>query len=534
MPHKIIGIDVGSYSVKVAVIERSFKSFAFTEFYERRVQYNDLLSPEESLGIAIQGLIDDHSLSWDVASVGFPAGRVTSRLLTFPFGNSKKIDQTVRFEIETYIPFNVDDIIIDYAVVWSTRDSSRVMVVYVQKKDLVKELAMLEGVRVDPRFVCVEGVDQVNLVNLGMVPPEGAYAIVDIGHEKSTITICRGKNLGYVRAISIAGKVITESIVKRLSVPFEEAERMKVEMGRMQINSEEVVDDITRNVTEAIREAMNELLLHLRQTFFSFHDTEGVHVEGVYLCGGTSRLPGLDRYLSDVLKLNVTFLNCADFHFSRLDRADAHRHVIPQALALALRATAGGGPEINLRQGEFVFKGDVEQFGGDVRKIAIVLALIVFLALINFSTKYYSVKRQIDKMKEDVVTLVRQAIPNTPVRAVATPKMAVSLIKSKETETEEKLNQLKSVTGVSPLDVLKEISTLLPPRNEFSVDVTDINISNDRVSLSGVVSDFKAVDIFKQAIEKSKYFANVASGDVAKGVKGEVKFKLSMEIAPKE
>ena len=87
--------------------------------------------------------------------------------------------------------------------------------------------------------------------------------------------------------------------------------------------------------------------------------------------------------------MNVTFLNCADFHFSRLDRADAHRHVIPQALSLALRATAGGGPEINLRQGDFVVKGDVEQFGGDVRKVGIVLGLIIFLPIINFTTKYY-------------------------------------------------------------------------------------------------------------------------------------------------
>lgn len=536
MPQRIIGIDVGTYSVKLAVIERGFKSFSFVEFYERRIQFNELLSPEESAAIAIQGLIDDFNLRFDAACFGFPSQRVTSRLLTFPFGSTKKIDQTVQFEIESFIPFNMEDVLIDYVVVWQTKEASRVMVVYVQKKDIVKELAMLGTVGIDPRFVCVEGVELINLVNIGMVPPEGAYAIIDIGHEKSTVTICRGRNLGYIRAISLGGKAITQGISSRLGVPLEEAERMKIEMGNILTPEEEgAADETTREVTSAIKTVADEFLLHLRQTFFSYRESEGVPVEGIYLCGGTSRLPGLDRYISDALKLNVTYLNCSDFHFTKLDRADAHRHVIPQALALALRGTAGGGPDLNLRLGEFAFKGDVEQLGGSVRHVGIVIGLVIFLALINFTAKYYSIKQQIDKMRGDIVTLVRQAIPGTPARAVATPKAATALIKSKEAEIAERMSQMKTVTGVSPLDVLREISSVLPPRNEFKAEVSEINIAADRVTLSGVVSDFKAVDTFKLALEKSQFFTNIATGDVGKGVKGDVKFKLSMDMArPKE
>lgn len=532
MPQRIMGIDIGTYSVKVAVIERGFKSFSFVEFYERHIQYNELLSPEESAAIALQGLIDDFNLRFDTACLGFPSQRVTSRLLTFPFGSTKKIDQTVQFEIESFIPFSIEDILADYVVIWQTKEASRVMVVYVQKKDLVKELTMLGTVGIDPRFVCVEGVELTNLVNMGMVPPEGAYAIIDMGHEKSTVTICRGRHLGYIRAISLAGKAITLGISNRLGVPIDEAEKMKIEMGNIFSTEEEsAADETTREVTAAIKGVADDFLLHLRQTFFSYRESEGVPVEGIYLCGGTSRLHGLDRYISDALKLNVTFLNCSDFHFTRLDHADAHRHVIPQALSLALRGTAGGGPDLNLRLGEFAFKGDVEQLGGSVRHAGIVLGLVVFLALINFTAKYYSVKRQIDKMRGDIVTLVRQAIPGTPARAVATPKAAASLIKSKETEVIERVTQLKNVMGASPLGVLKEISSILPPRNEFKTEVSEINISTERITLSGVVNDFKAVDTFKLALEKYPFFTNIVTGDVGKGVKGEVKFKLSMDIA---
>lgn len=533
MPQRILGIDVGSYSVKVALIERSFKSFSFVEFYERHIQYNELLSAEESIAIAIQGLIDDHNLSWDVACSGFSAQRVTSRLLTFPFSSRKKIDQTVRFEIESYIPFDIESVVIDYTVVWQTKEASRVMVVYVKKGELVKELTMLGTVGVDPRYVCVEGVELINLMNLGMVPPEGAYAILDIGHEKSTLTICRGRRLGFIRAVSVAGKAITEAIAKRLGVPRDEAERMKIEMGHISLGEGEIVDDISRDVAAAIQEVVDEILLHVRQTLFTYRDTESMPIEGIYLCGGTSRVPGMDRYLSNELNLNVTFLNCTDFHFSHLDRAEAHRHVIPQALALALKGVAGGGPDINLRRGELAFKGDVEQFGGSMRKIGVIAGLVVFLALASFTTKYYAVKKQADKLGDDVVTLVHQAFPQTPGRAVKSPKAAIAFIKSKEAEVADKLGQLTGVVGISPLDVLKEISSSLPSRDEFKIEVTDINIAGDRVTLSGIVDDFKGVDRVKQSLEKSPLFGNVSSGNVSKGVKGEVKFKLSLEIVKK-
>lgn len=530
MPTRIIGIDVGNYAVKVAVIERSFRNFAFTEFYERRIQYNELLSPEESTAIALQGLIDDYGLHWDVASVGFPAQKVTSRLLTFPFSNLNKIDQTVKFEIESYIPFEMEQVVLDYAVVWQTKEASRVMVVYVQKGELAKELSTFSTVDLDPRYVCVEGVDMAGLVNLGMVPPEGAYAIIDIGHSKSTVTICRGKNLGYIRAISIAGKSLTEAISAKLSVPYDEAERLKIEMGHLPMPQEAVVDDISKQVAEAIGGVVDELILHLRQTIFTFHETEGVPVEGIYLCGGTSRLPSLDRYISDALKLNVAYLNCTDFHFSRLDRAEAHRHVIPQALALALKGAAGAAPDINLRQGEFAFKGNVEQLGGSVRRIGIVIGLIVFLGLINFTAKYYSVKRQIDNMGGDVATLVKQALPGVPTRRARTPKAAIALIKGRQAEVDERITEMKAMTGVSPLDILREISMVMPARGEFNLEVTDLSITKDRVTLDGLVADFKAVDTVRQALEKSGAFSNVTSGNVRKGVKGKVKFSMSMDI----
>jgi len=530
MPQRILGIDIGSYSVKIAELVRSFRSFEFVAFYERRIIENELLSKDESIALAIQSLIDDNNLQWDVVCCGFPSQYVTSRLLTFPFSNRKKISQTIAFEIENYVPFKIEDIVYDYTVLSSTKDFSKVMALYTPKKEVAKTLSALDGVGVDPHHLCVEGVEMVNLVNLGMVPPEGAFAIVDIGHEKTSISIFSGKQLGYVRTISIAGKAITEAIANKLEVPVEEAEKLKIEMGQMPSVDDEVVDDLTKQVIGAIKEVMKELMLHLRQTIFSYRESENIPIEGIYLCGGTSRLIGLDNYISEFLKQNVTYLNCTDFHFSRLEHAEAHRHVIPQALALALREVAGPGlPDVNFRRGEFAFLGNVEQLGGGLRRFAVIGGFVIFLGLLNFSFKYYTLKQKLDKIRDDGAELVLQALPDTPKRAIDTTTAALSILKGKRTEISDRIQTLNNALGFSPLDVLKEISEIMPPRDEVTIDVRDMSINQDRVTFSGQTNLFETVDKVKIAMENSKYFKNVSTGNVRKGTKGEIKFDLSME-----
>ena len=531
MSRRIVGIDLGSYSVKVAEITRSFKSFEFVGFYERRLQHNEMLSQEESAAIALQGLLDDQNLSWDSAYCAMSGNKVSSRVLSFPFGSTKKINQAIDLEIETFIPFSSEEIITDYGVLWSTKDAAKVLAVYVQKNVFTEQLAMLQNIDLEPRAIGAEGVDFISLVNLGMVPPEGAYAILDIGHEKTTVTICQGKRIAYMRAISMAGKSITSAIAKELDVPFEEAERMKIEMGQLPIGSEEM-DDITSGIVTAIKNVIDEFMLHLRQTFFTYASEEGESIEGIYLCGGTSRLPGLDHYLSSVLKLNVTHINCSDFHFSKLAHAEAHNHVVPQALALALRGVAAGGaPQLNFRKGELAFKGDVEQLGGNMKYASAAGVLIVLLALTYFSVNYYSLSGKVDKVESDVKEIVKQALPNAPSRALRNTKAALSLIKSKEQEVATRKSTLQGLAGISPLDILREISMQVPGRTEMILDVRQITINDKRVVLDGLTDSFQSADQLKEALEKSSLFKTVTIGDRRKGVKGELKFKLSIDLA---
>lgn len=531
MPQTILGIDVGSYSIKVAQIRRTFKSFELIKFYERQIRYTDLITPEEATSAALTAIIDDNALKWDNAIVALPGQFVSSRLITLPFGSKKKIDQTIEFELENHIPFEIADVAADYHIIRSTKDSSKVLVMYAPKGQFVKHLTMLENVGIDPRIVCVEGAEFVNLVNLGMVPPEGVYAMVDIGHKKTTVTICRGKALMYTRTITVGGWHFTDAIAKKAGVPFDEAEKLKIEMGQVSIEDAVGVDDLSKKVFEAIKEAAGYLVLNLKQTFFSYQDDEGEAVNGIYLSGGTSRMPGLDRFLSMRLKQNVAFLDCLEFHFSRLEASEVHLQLIPQSLALALRGVAPAGlPDINFRRGEFVYKGDVKQIGGGLRRAGLAVAFVIALSILYFGVRYYSLSKRISELNKEVANLVLQAIPDLNQKKISTISSALQTVKSRKTEVSERLAKLSSALGTSGLDVLKDISSTFPPRGEVVVDIEDFNFSQGRIKLSGRTTSFEAVDKIKLAMEKNPKFKNVATGNVRKGVKEEIKFDITMEL----
>ena len=530
MPQNILGIDIGSYSVKIAEIRRTFKSFELIKFYERPIQNTELLTPEESESAALKSIIDDNGLIWDQVIVALPGQYVSSRLLSLPFSSKAKIDQTVEFELENYIPFELTDVVVDYHIIRTAKDSSKILVTYATKGSFVKFLNLLENTKIDPRVICVEGVELVNLVNLGMVPPEGVYSLIDIGHKKTTVTICRGKSLLYTRTIMIGGWHITEAIAAKLGVPFEEAEKLKIEMG--QIGYDEVVglDDLSKQIVSAIRGAVDNLALHLRQTFFSHQEEEGEPVSGLYLSGGTSRLPGIDKFLSVKLKQNVAFLDCLAFHFSRLEASEVHLQIIPQALALALRGVAPAGlPDINFRRGEFVYKGDVKQLGGGLRKYAIALALVIILPFSYFGIRYFTLSKKLSELNKDASTLVMQALPDINPKKVATVPTALQTVKARKTETSDRLAKLTLAIGGFAMDVLKDASSSLPDRNDVQVDIEDFNYSAGRLKLSGRTTSFEAVDKIKIALEKSGKFKSVTTGNVRKGVKDDIKFDLSME-----
>jgi type IV pilus assembly protein PilM len=525
MPQTVLGIDMGSYSVKIAQVVRGLGEFKLISFYEVPLVAEEVLTYEQAAGAALTKFLDENSINYDSCVVSIPGKMASFRTLEMPFGNVKKIDQTLEFELETLIPFELDQVLFDYTILSTSPQSSKVLATYLREEDFKRFLGAVQSSGLDPRYMGIDTVDLSYLPLLGVLPPEGRYAILDMGHTKSNLIVLEKNKIKTLRCFSWGGHQITHEIAKAMDIPYDQAETLKHNKGQLSEKSED-------HFFQAIHGSFEDVMQQLKQTLFSFYESGEPAIEALYLCGGTSRLQGVESFFSSRLNINVSQLDVLDDAYTEVLDRESIRHVAPTAFAEALRAVyPNKGVRINFRRGEYAYKRDIEELGGTLKRLATLAASVAGLGILYFIISYFILSSQVDKMNKNVTKLVTSSVSGMPKTGVKSASSALTILNGKISEMGDKLKKMQGEGTLSSLQILKLISAAMPARDQLVLDIEDLNISPDRVRMEGRTVSYEGVDKVKSALEKVKEFKNVQTGNVRKGVRDEIKFSLSFDIA---
>ena len=134
MPGTILGLDIDDDSVTAVKVKSGLKGVQVTAC--ARV-------PVEGGGLdqALKGLVDRMDLKSDLCVSSISGKYASYRNIQMPFKDRKKIGQTLAFEIEQMVPFPVEDLVVDFAVV-DISGQSDILAVSV-KREYVSELLRL-------------------------------------------------------------------------------------------------------------------------------------------------------------------------------------------------------------------------------------------------------------------------------------------------------------------------------------------------------------------------------------------------------
>ena len=177
MPQTVLGIDLGSYSVKIAQVERGFGEFKLVNFFEVPLVAEEVLSYEQSASAALTKFFEENPINYDACVLAVPGTMAAFRTLTMPFGNVKKIDQTLEYELETVIPLDLEEVLFDYTLLSTSPQESKVLTAYLRESDFKRFLSSIQVSGVDPRYMGVDTIDLSYLALPGFLPPEGLYAL---------------------------------------------------------------------------------------------------------------------------------------------------------------------------------------------------------------------------------------------------------------------------------------------------------------------------------------------------------------------
>lgn len=525
MPQTILAIDIGSYSIKLALAERAFGEFSLNRFDEIFLIHKEGLTYEQTIVLLLARFFEENDIHYDTAVASLSGLQCSFRRLDFPFTQIKKIDSALEFELEQFVPFPIESLWVDYLMVEKGEKESKILAAYTLKEELVKFLNLLNEAGCDPRYVSVESVNLANLYQSGLLPPEGNYAILDIGHSKTNLCLMQGGNLREVRTISMGGKAITEAVAKAYEINFAQAEELKIRKG--QISPFETEDKLSA----VIQKVIEDLLIQIKQTLFAFYEKGEKTIEAIYLSGGTSRLPGIDQFISSYLRLNVSPLDLLDLSYTHISDPESARPIIASCIASIFKGVfPSKTTSLNFRRGEFSYRRDLEAISGHFRQIAVLPFAAFVLGILYFAISLYLLGGQETKMNKSVANLISQGMQIQPPKGNLGAQGALSFVNSKITDANEKLKKMSGEGNVSAFESLRLISANLPARKDIKLDVDDLNIGVDHARLEGKTVSYEAIDKIKTALAKVPTFKNVQTSNVRKGTQDELKFSLSFDI----
>jgi general secretion pathway protein L len=547
MATRVFAVDLGAWSVKLAIASPGIRGATLLAVHERLVPPGD--EPADARARAVlAGMIQSLRLDHESGYLGVYGDQVFTPVLEFGFKHLRRaeLDKAVGGELEGVVPVDLEDMVYTFeplpappAALAGPGEAARGRVApppegmrvltYAMHRERAEELIDLgKSCGFDPRGVLACGGAAIRLVertpSLARARAEGAVAVVDVGHERTDVCVVASGKAVFSRSIARAGKQVTEAVMRQWKLPWEDAERAKHSDGFVASQAEPATSEQWLKIHQVLVTELQPFARDIRQTLAACRAKTGFAPVAVLLVGGGSRLRGLASYLAEQIGVPTWRLSSDDITALAGLRLAQGAQTLPidsAAMTIGMAYDAAGGrPSFDLRSGALAVKMDLSFLRAKAVPLgAAVLAIAAFAAGSAYADLY--------RLRKAEKTLTER---------LATEREEIPMFKGKDLTAEDILAvQAPSATGpkASPLpkatayDLLVDISNKVPPKDKVTIDVDRLDIDDQKVDLSGTVKSAEEIDLLVNALKEIKCFKEITRGPTES--EGELKkFKLTI------
>lgn len=318
-PKKMLGIDIGTSSLKVIELSRwgrgktlenygEIKSVSLFEKPFRTFEKGSYLLSDYSVSRAIKAILEEAKIKTRAAIFSIPDFSTFFVSFELPPMAEKEISEAVRFNAPQYIPLPISEITLDWRLIsgvpGNSRSNLKVLAVAVanqtiQEYQRVANMAGLELYALEPEALAIVRSLIKERDNKKII------CLIDLGVQSTTVNIVDKGILKKSFSFDFSGNQLTYAIASSLNKGYAEAEEIKCREGLL---SQE------KNINETLYLLIDPLLAEIKKICSEFSQVEEKEIEEIYLTGGTANLPGLKEYFAEVLKSKIEIPNCfSDF-----------------------------------------------------------------------------------------------------------------------------------------------------------------------------------------------------------------------------
>jgi type IV pilus assembly protein PilM len=307
----LLGIDVTSTSVKLIELSRDgarfrVESYAVEPLPEQSVVEKNI-QDVNAVGECLRKAVKRCGSRVRNCALAVSGSAVITKVLSMPASltDAERAAQ-IELDAEQYIPFALNEVNMDFTVLGPTpqaKDSVDVLLVAsrsenVESRAVVAELGGLTAKVVDVEPYCVEAVFA-QFAGFKPGDAEKLTAVLDFGASTTTLNVLRGKQLIYTREQAFGGRELTEEIMRRYNLSYQEAGQKKKD-GKLP-------DDYRLEVLEPFMESMVQQVSRFLQFFYSA--TQHTTVDQIVLAGGCASIEGIVELVEGRMAISTAIVD---------------------------------------------------------------------------------------------------------------------------------------------------------------------------------------------------------------------------------
>jgi type IV pilus assembly protein PilM len=340
----LVGLDIGSSAVKAVELKPAGKAYKVSAFGSEAVPPDSIVDGAIIDGGAvaegIRRLFTGLGIKTKDVAASLSGNAVIVKKITLPVMTESELAESIYWEAEQYIPFDIQDVNLDYQILDKHTDGGKgsmdVLLVAAKKEKIADYTGVIAQAGRAAVVVDVDAFALQNAYEVNYGIESGAVVVLlNAGASATNINILNGDQSVFTRDISLGGNAYTEALQKELNLPFDLADQLKRGVA---------VDGVTFEDARPVLRAVSEnVMLEIQKTFDFFKATASSdRIDRIMLSGGASRAEGFNEMLSERFEAPIELLDpfkrvAFDAKKFKVESADDVAPTAAVAVGLALR-----------------------------------------------------------------------------------------------------------------------------------------------------------------------------------------------------
>ena len=296
----VVGLDIGSSAVKAVELKPAGKGYRVAAFGCEAIPADSIVDGAiidgAAVADAIRRVFESKAFKTKDVAASLSGNAVIVKKISLPLMTATELAESIYWEAEQYIPFDIQDVNLDYQILDSGKDDDakgamEVLLVAAKKEKIADYTGVIAQAGRTPVVVDVDAFALQNAyeINYGF-EPDAVVVLLNAGASAININIVANEQSIFTRDVSLGGNAYTEAVQRELNLPFDSAELLKRGMP---------VDGATfEDVVPVLRAMTENVLLEVQKTFDFFKATASTdRIDRIMLSGGASLVDGFAEAL---------------------------------------------------------------------------------------------------------------------------------------------------------------------------------------------------------------------------------------------